>query len=129
MMMATCRGTAPFTRIRARSSSEVMPCSHLHDLSLFCLQQLVDLVDKIVVQLLEVLLRVFFVILGRLVELLDRVATMRARVANRNAALFGELVYDLHQVTPALLVERWQRNANDVARRPRIQSEIGIPNR
>src|SRR5688500_20040089 len=42
MMMATWRGTAPFSRIRARSSSEVISCSHLHDLSLFCFQQLVD---------------------------------------------------------------------------------------
>src|SRR5688572_18593627 len=129
MMMATWRGTAPFNRIRARSSSEVIPCSHLHDLSLFRFQQLVDLVDEIVVQLLQILLGVLLVVLGHLVELLDGVATMGARMADRDASLFRQLVDDLHQVATALLVERGQRYPNHVAGSCGIQPQVGIANR
>src|SRR5687767_421518 len=115
MMMATWRGTAPFSRIRARSSSEVIPCSHLHDLSLFCFQQLVDPVDEIVVQLLQILLGVLLVVLGRLVELLDPLAPVRACVTHGDASFLRQLVDDLHQIAATLLVERWQRYTDDVA--------------
>src|SRR5688500_15945356 len=128
MMMATWRGTAPLRRILARSSSEVIPRSHLHDLRLFGFQQLVDLVDVVVMQLLQILLSVFLVVFRRLLDLFDRLTPVGSRMTDGDAPFFRELVDDLHEVATTFLVERWQRHANDIARRRRIQPELGIPN-
>ena len=78
--------------------------SDFHDLGFLVLQELVDLVHVFVVDLLEILFRVLHVVLAHAIELLEVIARDGSRVPHRNAPFFGELVHDLHELFPALLV-------------------------
>src|SRR5688500_15035549 len=140
MMIATCRGTFSPRRSWARRSAEVgaaavrgtvgrIPVSDFHDLGFLRLDQVVDAVDGVVVRLLEILLGVLLLVLGDAVHLLQRVARVRARVAHGDPAVLGHLVDDLHEVAPALLVQRRQRHPDDAALRRRIEAEIGLADR
>src|SRR6185295_14660403 len=80
--------------------------SHFHDFGFLRLDQLIDLVNEVVVQLLEVLLRVLHVVLRRSPQLLEHVASVRARVADGDLPFLRELVHDLHELLAALLVHR-----------------------
>src|SRR5690242_11648105 len=84
------------------------PSSDFHDLGLFGLDQVVDLVDVVVVDLLEIFLGVLHVVLGDPLELLQGFAGVRAGMPNGDLPFFGELVNDLHEVFAALLVHRRQ---------------------
>src|SRR6185437_5268532 len=85
MMIATWRGTAPFTRIWASTSSAFMTpgrasrarTSDLHDLGFFHLEQVFELGHVVVVQLLQILVGVLLVVLRHLVELLGELARVR----------------------------------------------------
>src|SRR5713101_961659 len=122
MMMATWRGTAPPKRILARRSS---PTSDLHDLRLFAFDQLFHELQMVVMQLLRLLLGVLLVVLRDVLGLLDLVDRLRAGPAHADAPFFGELVHDLHQLLAALLRERRQGNADEVAIVGRREPEIG----
>src|SRR6185312_6931428 len=133
MMIATWRGTWPFTRICAsRSSAFIAPArpamprpSDLHDLGFFHREQVFELRHVVVVQLLQILVRVLLVVLRHAVELLR----VLARVPDRDAPFLGELVHDLHQLSAPLLVERRQRHADHAALRRRIQAKVRIADR
>src|SRR6478735_74153 len=103
--------------------------SDFHDLGLFGLDQVVDLVDVVVVDLLQILLGVLDVVLGDALHLLQRLARMRARVPNGNLPFLGELVNYFHELLPALLVHGRQRHANDGALRRWIEPEIRLADR
>src|SRR5690348_15554857 len=82
------------------------PCggSDFHDLGLFGLDQVVDLVDVVVVHLLQVLLGMLDVVLADALHLFQGLARVRARVPDGNLAFFGQLVDDLHQLLAPLLI-------------------------
>src|SRR5688500_2770835 len=103
--------------------------SNLEDLGFLRLEQLLDLGDLAVVQLLQLLLGVLDVVLGDLVQLLEPVAGVGARVTDGDASFLGELVHDLHQIPPPLLVERGQGHADHSALRRRIQAEVRVADR
>src|SRR5713101_5794022 len=122
MMMATWRGTAPPSRIFARRSS---PTSDLHDLRLFGFDQLFHELQMVVMQLLHVLLGVLLVVLGDVLGLLDPGDRLGAGTPHAHAPFLGELVHDLHQLLAALLRERRQGNADEVAVVGGREPEIG----
>src|SRR5207244_4843904 len=99
MITAMWRGTAPLTRICASRSSAI---SDLHDLRFLRLHRLVHLSQMIVVQLLNVLFSVLLFIVGDVLRLFDLPDRIGARVADRDPALLGALVHDLHQLPPPL---------------------------
>src|SRR6476661_1530538 len=134
MMMATCRGTAPFRRTRDSSSAVVIGnvrrcASDLHDLGFLRLDQVVDLLDRLVVHLLDVLLEVLLVVLGNAILLLHLVARLGPCMANRHPPFLGELVHDLHEVLAPLLVHRRQRDADDVPLHRRVEAEVRLADR
>src|SRR5688500_4000046 len=117
MMIATCRGTAPCTRICASRSASFVDCtapsdSDFHDLGFLVLQELVDLVHVFVVEFLQILLSVLHVVFAHAVQLLEVIASHRAGMPNGNPTLLRQLVHDLHQLLPALLVHHGQRDAD-----------------
>src|SRR4051812_47682378 len=61
--IATATGAARTPKAIRLVSSELKRCSDLHDLGLFRLDQLVDLVDVIVMELLQILLGMLDVVL------------------------------------------------------------------
>src|SRR5882672_3714708 len=126
MMTATWRGTAPLRRICESRSSAI---SDLHDLRFLRLHRLVHLSQMIVVHLLNVLFGVLLFVLGDVLGLLDLADRLGTRVAHRHAALFGELVHDLHQLSAPLLVERRERDADEVAVVGGGESQIGREDR
>src|SRR6476661_1104800 len=103
MMTAMWAGTEPCDWIRRRRSSPIR--SDFHDLGFFGVNEAVDLLDVLVGELLDVLLGPRLVVLGHLLELLDLAHRLGARVAHRDAALFGQLVHHLHQLLAALFRE------------------------
>src|SRR5205807_4201107 len=126
MMMATCRGTAPPSRVFARRSSDT---SHLHDLHFFGLDHLIHRLHVVVVQLLHVLLGVLLLVVGHVLGLLDAGDRLGAGVPNRHAPLLGELVDHLGQLLAPLFGEGRQRNPDEVAVVGRRQAEVGGENR
>src|SRR5204862_4009431 len=126
MMTATWRGTAPLRRIWDSRSSAI---SDLHDLRFLGFHGVVHLAQVIVVQLLNVLLGVLLFILGDVLGLLDPADRLGTSVPNRHPALFGELVYDLHQLPPPLFIERGERDADEVAVIGGCESQIGREDR
>src|SRR4051794_38658624 len=96
--------------LAARAASRAR--SDFHDLGLFGLDQVVDLMDVIVVDLLQILLGVLDVVLGHALHLLERLTRMSARVPNGNLPFLGELVDDLHELLATLLVHRRKGHAN-----------------
>src|SRR6266567_2885777 len=126
MMTATWRGTAPFRRIWDSRSSAI---SDLHDLRFLGFHRLVHLSQMIVVQLLNVLLGVLFLILRDVLGLLDLADRIGARVADRHPPFLGELVHDFHQLPPPLFVERGERDADHVAVVGGGESQIGREDR
>src|SRR5882762_551550 len=126
MMTATCRGTAPLSRICESSSSAI---SDLHDLRFLRLHRLVHLSQMIVVHLLNVLFSVLLFILGDVLRLLDLADRVGARVADRHPALFGELVHDLHQLPTPLFVEGGEWNPDEVAVVGGGEAQIGREDR
>src|SRR5665647_105134 len=142
MMIAMCRGITPFSRIRAsisgafiahpavcRRASSSQAGLHFHDFGFLRLQHLFELRDVLVVHLLQVLVRGLLVVLGHLVDLLDRVARDRARVPHADAPFLGEPVHHLHQLLATIFVERRQRHADDPALALRVEPEVGVANR
>src|SRR5712692_7499999 len=126
MMMATWAGTAPWRRIRSRRSS-LIP-SNFHDLRFFDVNQLIELLDVLVVQLLHVLLRPPLLVLRGVLQLLEPGDRFGPRVTHGDAALLGELVHHLDQLTAALLRERRQWHPNQVALRSGVQAEVRLAN-
>src|SRR5437764_8025487 len=82
--------------------------SDFHDLGLFGLDQVVDLVDVIVVDLLKILFSVLHVVFRNTLHFLQRLARVRAGMPNGDLPFLGELVHDLHQLLTPLLVHRRQ---------------------
>src|SRR5689334_17189207 len=87
--------------------------SDFHYFSFFCLQELVDAMDIVVVHFLEFFLGALLLVLGSFLEMFQMIARGGACMADRNAGLFRQLVHDFHQLLAPLLVERWQWNADD----------------
>src|SRR5882762_3286981 len=83
----------------------------------------------IIVQLLNVLFGVLFFVLGDVLRLLGLADRIGARVADRHAALLGELVHDLHQLPTPLFVERGERNPDEVAVVGGGEAQIGREDR
>ena len=52
-----------------------------------------------------------------------------AQIADRNLAVFAHAAHDLREFTAAFFGERGQRNADHVARRGRVETEVGIADR
>src|SRR5688572_9479529 len=140
MMIATWRGAAPLRRSWASRSADVGAAaargedtgcgsSDFHDLGFLRLDHLVDPVDGVFVCLLELLLGMLLLVLGDAVQLLEHVAGVRARVADGDATLLGELVDHLHEVLAPLLVERGERDADDPSLRRRVEPEVGLADR
>ena len=78
---------------------------------------------------LEILLRVFHVVLAHAGQLLERVTGVRPGVPDRDLSVLGELVNDLHQVLAPLLVHLRQRNADRAPLSGWLETEIGLANR
>src|SRR5215213_1155704 len=114
-MSATVTGAPTSANRMRRVSSDTS--SDFHYFCFLPLQQIVNLRDVVVVELLQVLLSVLDVVLRNLVELLQLVARLGARVANPDARFFRKLVHHLHEIPAPLFVQRWNRNANDSALR------------
>src|SRR3954469_11417855 len=98
LMRGAQRAASDFPDAARRATSD------LHDLGLFGLDHLVDLRDVVVVDLLEVLLRVLHVVLAHAIQLLQRIARVGASVPDGDLPVFGELVDDLHELLATLLV-------------------------
>src|SRR5688500_1673383 len=98
--------------------------SDFHDFCFFSLQKVVDFRDEVVVQLLQILLGVLHVVFAGVLELLKLIPSLGARVTNRDARFFRQLVHDLHQLLSALLVEHRERHAYHSALSLRVQTEI-----
>src|SRR5437879_2118963 len=118
MMMAMWRGTAPCRLMRARRSGATLD---LHDLGFLGLHRRIDEPQVIVVHLL--------LVLGDVLGLLDPADRLGARVADRDAPLLGELVDDLDQLFAALLGERRDGDADDVAVVGGREAEVGREDR
>src|SRR5487761_2181838 len=135
MMTATCRGIRPCSRMRPSSSSLVRSgtapslSSDFHDLGFLRLDQLVNVVDVVVMKLLDILLGVLHLVLRHTRQLLEPLPGVAAGVAHGDAAVLGELVHDLHQLTPALLVHLGQRHADDGALVRRLEPHARIADR
>src|SRR5688572_33139555 len=104
-MMATWAGTAPCTR--NCWSRSVLIESDFQDLRFFGVNKAFDLLDVLVSVLLNLLLGARLVVLGDLFQLLDFGKGLGARVPNRNAPLFAQLVHHLDQVFAPFFRERW----------------------
>src|SRR5438874_10512115 len=78
--------------------------SDFHDLGLFGLDQLIDLVDVIVVDLLEIFFGVLDVIFGHTLQFLESFARMSPSVPNGDLPFLGQLVNDFHELFAALLI-------------------------
>src|SRR5690606_19077300 len=107
MITATCCGTAPCTRSWCSSSSSLID-SYFHDLRFLGHDQLVQLADMLVGQLLHVLFRAGFVVLGDALELPDLREGIGPRMADGDLPLLDQLVHDLDQLLAALLGEHGQ---------------------
>src|SRR5215218_4638135 len=129
----SARGAATTEKRMRSASSDIgagaVARSDFHDLGLFGLDHLVDLPDVVVVDLLEVLLGVLHVVLAHARELLEAVAAVGAGMADRDLAVFRELVHHLHQLLGALLVHLRQRDADHAPLRRRLEAEVGLANR
>src|SRR6266576_741854 len=79
----------------------------------------------LVMKLLHFLLGVLLIVGGDVLGLLDPVHRLSARMPDRDSAFFRELVDDLDQLLAALLGERRQRNADDIAVVRGRQPEVG----
>src|ERR1051325_3211159 len=127
--MPIATGAAATPNRTRRGSSELTLRSHFHDLGLFGLDQLVDLVDVVVVHFLNVLLGVLHVVFGNALQLLERLARVRARVTNGDFPFLGVPVPDFHQLFAPLLVHHRERHANESALRRRLEPELRFANR
>src|SRR5437016_2932492 len=122
MMMAMWRGTAPCRWMRARRSGATLD---LHDLGFLGLHRRVDELQVVAVQLLHILLGVLLLVLRDVLGLFDPADRLGARVADGDAPFLGELVDDLDQLFAALLGERGDGDADDVAVVGGREAEIG----
>src|SRR5258708_9602539 len=99
----------------------------LHRLGLFAAGQGVDLLDLAFGDLLQAGVGPFRVVLGdlaRLLHLVDAVDLVAPRVADRDARLLRLLADDLHELAPALLGQRRNRDSDDVAVIRRIEARV-----
>src|SRR3989441_3659975 len=122
MMTATWRGTAPLSRMSRRRSSATLD---LHDLLLLRLHRLIHQLQVVVVELLDVLLRVLLLVVGDVLGLLDPVDRLGAGAPHGDAPLLGELVDHLHQLAAPLLGERRDGQADDGAGVGRREPQVG----
>src|SRR3989441_8409207 len=122
MMMAMWRGTAPCRWMRVRRSGATLD---LHDLGFLRLHRRVDELQVVVVQLLHILLGVLLLVLRDVLGLFDPTDRLGARVADGDAPFLGELVDDLDQLLAALLGERGDGDADDVAVVGGREAEVG----
>src|ERR1041385_1641976 len=93
MMIATWCGTAPWRRICASSSSGMLD---LENLGLFGLQDVIDVLHVLVVELLDFLLGVLFLVFGDVLGFLDLADPLGARMPDGDAPLFREAMRHLH---------------------------------
>src|SRR5829696_1649698 len=124
MMIAMWAGTDPCTFSRCSRSS--LMSSDFHDLGFFGVDQAVDLLDVLVGDLLDVLLRPRLVVLGHLLELLDLGHRLGPRVTDGDAPLLRQLVHDLHQLLATLFTQRRQGDADEVALGSGVEPEVGV---
>src|SRR5256885_5932347 len=103
--------------------------SDFHDLGLFGLDQVVDLVDVIVVDSLQILLGMLDVVLGHTLQFLESLAGVRPRMPNGDLPLLGELVNDFDKLFTPLLIHRGQWHADDGSLCRWVEAEIRFPNR
>src|SRR5687767_5494425 len=124
MMMAIWPGTAPC--IRSRCSSSLLIRSDFQDFGFFRVDQPVDLLDVLVGELLDFLLRMSFVVFGDLLQLLDLGERFSAGVPHRDTPFLAQLVNHLDQVLASLLRKCRKRYPDQVTLSRRIEPEIGL---
>src|SRR3989442_225530 len=103
--------------------------SDRHQVRFLRVQDLVDLGDVAVGELLNIGLCMPLVVLRALLvlqHLLQMFVGVAADVADRDLRRFGLLVHDLRELLAALFGERRHRDADHVAGRRRIESEVRI---
>src|SRR3954452_25010403 len=142
MMMATWRGAggrgAPPAGAGAESSgfdigarrSGLKPVSlDLHDFFFFDVKQRVDLPDRLVRCLLDVLLLTPLVVFADravLLKLLQQVDAVAPDVADRDARLLGVFVRDLDHLLAALLVHLGDAQPDCLALGQGVEAEVGV---
>src|SRR6266702_2510406 len=110
MMMATWRGTAksPICTLVSASALDIQHPSHREDLLLFRGQHPIELRDRVVGCLLDLLRRTLAVVLADLMilfQLLEHIYPIAPHMANRDLGGLGIFVRDFDQVLAPLLVE------------------------
>src|ERR1700730_18315571 len=110
MMTATCNG--PSVRsgplVAGAAAFDIDQILNGEDFSFLGRKQLIDLRDRPVGRLLDVIGQTFLIVLGNLMcllELLDGVETIAADMADRDARGFGIFVRDFHKLLAAVFIE------------------------
>src|SRR3954454_391650 len=127
VMIAPWRGLSS-----ANSAGTVLAPSDLHDLGLFGLQRVGWLGHPRVRELLELLLGAALVVLAGLagvLELAQVVHDVAADVADRHAALLGDVADDLDELAAALLVELRHLQADQLAVVVGREPNVGLHDR
>src|SRR5829696_2359605 len=105
---------------------------NLHDLGLFALQKILDLRDVLVGQLLDAVLGAPLLVVpdvAVLDELLEVVHDVAAQGSDREPALPGEVLDDLHELLAPFLRQLRDRQTDDLAVVRRRETEIGLEDR
>src|SRR5579862_2261738 len=106
--------------------------SHLHDLGLFVLQQVFDLLDVLVGELLDAALRSALLVVADVAvshELVEVAHHVAADVPHRDTPLLRHVPDELGELLTPLLGELWDRQPDQFAVVRRRQSEVGLLDR